>query len=105
MNHEGHECEELLRTYPKSSELTFKEMEFHNPELAMGTGNKNVIQFKMLCQKYNIDINLHTQEWLTLECNFAEHERVSLSKLDLDELGFNICKSKHCNDDLVFFFL
>lgn len=125
----GSECEDLLQTFPETkayqvksdclkfyitaleeiqqrlplkSDSIFKEMEFLNPEAALGGSKKNVFQFKLLCQKYNIDINHLTHEWLTMEYNFTENERQSLSMLDVEQFWAIICKSKNFNDNFMF---
>lgn len=59
--------EETQRRLPLNDKSIFKEMEFLNPEVAIGNSNKSVHRFNLLYDKYKVDVNLLTQEWLTLE--------------------------------------
>ncbi|KNC29135.1 hypothetical protein FF38_09817 [Lucilia cuprina] len=77
-------------------------MEFLNPQLAIGGGNKNNFKFKLLCQKFNIDINSLNEEWITLEYNFSKREKQNLRSLDIESFWSNICKSKDFNNQLLF---
>lgn len=65
-----HNCvEETQRRLLLKNDKIFKEMKLLSPEVAIGGIQEHVFQFKLACQKFNIDISSLTQEWLTIEYN------------------------------------
>lgn len=94
--------EETQSRLPLQDSSIFKEMEFINPELAIKGENKNLFKFNLICQKYNINVNLLIQEWLTMEFNFSEAQKQDLCKLDIEEFWSKISKCKDFNNKLLF---
>lgn len=124
----GNECEDLLKSIPTAEayqiksdclkfyitamvetkkrlvlkdNTIFKEMEFLTPEIALGC-NKFNYKFILICQKFKINVNDLEQEWLTLEYNFSESQKVDMRKLDIEKFWSKICNLKNFNDDIVF---
>ncbi|XP_053960494.1 uncharacterized protein LOC128864761 [Anastrepha ludens] len=59
--------EEIQRRLPLKTEL-FKEIEFLNPEVAMAVkGNKNDLTFENICKIVCVDANSLLQEWRTMQ--------------------------------------
>lgn len=94
--------EEIQQRLPQKSEL-FKEMEFLNPEVALGKkGNKNEFSFKNFSKIINLDVNSLLQEWRSFEFNFSEEEIDTFLKMDTEMFWSKVTKMKNFNNNLIF---
>lgn len=67
-------------------------MEFLTPEIALGS-NKTNYKFQLICQKFKTNLNDLTQDWLTMEYNFSDSQKVVVVV---------VCKLKNFNDKPMF---